>query len=717
MTEESVSSKLTELFDLYKSGALTKEEYELLKSQIINQGVVQPINETGKEQEKDSEKVTKEEIVTTQPANFKNNHTDEPKELPKEDIITPQQEDIKNKQPEANAPVVVPDAKSKKRLGRVILVIILLIALIIVSLLLYKSLNSKLTIAKSGLPEQNEQTVKDIDGNVYHTVTIGSQVWIVENLRTTKYNDGTPIPLVTQNTSWRALTTPAYCWYKNDETTFKSTYGALYNWHTVNTNELCPAGWHVPTDSEWTILTDYLINNDYGYLGSGDDIGKSLASTEGWDSSSVLGSVGIVQASNNKSEFNALPSGIRFSNGEFRHSGQNAKWWSSTETSESKAQIRYLSWDDGIVSSFSNRKENGFSVRCVKDNSNLINNSSQNIRQSKNESLISEGELEVENSQVEGNKESINKIPDISWSEVHVDENANLAHITFGNSTFISVTDNGCVTTNNCAYVSTDYGLNWVKKATPASTNMSGVAYSPVNDYFVVSHRCYESQRNYSYSNDKGNTWTEVKHDPRTYRYNLLRVKDYFFSNLYNNTCDRSSDGVNWSHLTFNGSNTTMVTTYSDKFGFYYASGGNNFWTSRDGENWTQRDTLGRYQFIAGNEIVLAYESASPIVTLRRSNDGINFNLINIIPNVTSIQQMKFIGGFFWATITVANDNSKKVIVSIDGTDWQVLNTPSTDATAYDISVGSESNNMGDNFVIISCSGGVFLRGSYNLEI
>ena len=142
----------------------------------------------------------------------------------------------------------------------------------------------------------------------------------------------------------------------------------LYNWYAVNTNKLCPTGWHVPSDSEWTILTDYLINNGNGYLGSGDDIGKSLASTTGWNVSSEIGAVGNNPSNNNKSGFSAFASGIRFSNGEFRHGGQNGKWWSSTETSAKAAQIRFISWDDGILTSYSNRKENGFSVRCVKDN-------------------------------------------------------------------------------------------------------------------------------------------------------------------------------------------------------------------------------------------------------------------------------------------------------------------------------------------------------------
>jgi uncharacterized protein (TIGR02145 family) len=101
-------------------------------------------------------------------------------------------------------------------------------------------------------------TVTDIDGNIYHTVTIGTQVWMVENLKTTKYRNGDPIPNVTGN-AWAALTTGAYCWYNNDAATYKATYGALYNWYAVaDSRNIAPTGWHVPTDAEWTTLTTFL---------------------------------------------------------------------------------------------------------------------------------------------------------------------------------------------------------------------------------------------------------------------------------------------------------------------------------------------------------------------------------------------------------------------------------------------------------------------------
>jgi len=106
------------------------------------------------------------------------------------------------------------------------------------------------------------ETVKDVDGNEYRTVIIGSQTWMIENLRTTRYADSTAIPMVSDSASWRNLLTPGYCWYNNDSTTNKNEFGALYNWYTVDTGKLPPRGWHVPTEEDWTTLennvTDYL---------------------------------------------------------------------------------------------------------------------------------------------------------------------------------------------------------------------------------------------------------------------------------------------------------------------------------------------------------------------------------------------------------------------------------------------------------------------------
>jgi uncharacterized protein (TIGR02145 family) len=220
-------------------------------------------------------------------------------------------------------------------------------------------------------------TVSDVDGNVYKTVTIGTQVWMAENLKTTKYNDGTTIPLVTDSIAWLSLTTPGYCWYRNHLDN-KSTYGVLYNWYTVNTNKLCPTGWHVPSEDEWSTLELYLQNNGYNYDGTIDTdtyretnnkTAKSLASLTNWSFSSVEGSVGDTNYSayRNKSGFAALPGGY-IGNGTFYGLGYYGNWWTATELNNDIAFHRGVYFNYNGLDGSPAYKQNGFSVRCVKDN-------------------------------------------------------------------------------------------------------------------------------------------------------------------------------------------------------------------------------------------------------------------------------------------------------------------------------------------------------------
>jgi uncharacterized protein (TIGR02145 family) len=198
------------------------------------------------------------------------------------------------------------------------------------------------------------QTVKDIDGNVYNTITIGTQVWMAENLKTTKFDDSTAIPLRLDNKDWKALFTPAYFCYDNDENANINTYGALYNWYAVSTNKLCPAGWHIPDDAEWTTLIKKLKG---GERVAGGKL-KETATTH-WRSPNKRGT--------NTSGFTALPGGFRDSNGKFHDIGIYGGWWSKTETSETKAHYRGLLYDYGTVGSGESHKADGFSVRCIKD--------------------------------------------------------------------------------------------------------------------------------------------------------------------------------------------------------------------------------------------------------------------------------------------------------------------------------------------------------------
>jgi uncharacterized protein (TIGR02145 family) len=211
-----------------------------------------------------------------------------------------------------------------------------------------------------GLTGLHAQSVKDIDGNIYKTVTIGTQVWMAENLKTTKYNDGAAIPLVTDDKEWGLLTTPAYCWYKNDSKSNRNTFGALYNWYTVNTNKLCPKGWHVPTDSEWTTLTTYL---------GGESVAGGKLKEKGithWESPNV--------DATNESGFTAVSSGDRNYAGTFDLSGSNViyfrsngYWWSSTEVYTANAYYRRLYNSFSEVYRSPSAKQYGYSVRCLHD--------------------------------------------------------------------------------------------------------------------------------------------------------------------------------------------------------------------------------------------------------------------------------------------------------------------------------------------------------------
>ncbi len=214
-------------------------------------------------------------------------------------------------------------------------------------------------------------SISDIEGNVYKTVVIGRQTWMAENLKTTTFNDGTSIPKSEDNPSWANTKSPAYCWYNNDEAKFKNTYGALYNYPAVAMEKICPAGWHVPTDEEWTALENYLDSNGFNC----DDtkalknIGKSLASQAGWFTSETEGAVGNIDfpSYKNKSGFSAMPAGYRSQIGLFSNIGEHANWWASDGLSDTLAWARDIYTEKGIIDRYFGNKKNGASVRCVKD--------------------------------------------------------------------------------------------------------------------------------------------------------------------------------------------------------------------------------------------------------------------------------------------------------------------------------------------------------------
>ncbi|MCZ2393097.1 MAG: fibrobacter succinogenes major paralogous domain-containing protein [Chitinophagales bacterium] len=218
-------------------------------------------------------------------------------------------------------------------------------------------------------PNLSYGSVIDIDGNTYATIQIGNQTWMAENLKTSKYNDGTPIQIVTDSTAWASLTTGAWSYYDNN-TFYNDIYGKLYNWHAVNTGKLCPQGWHISSDVEWLQLTIYLGANTV----AGDKMkstGTITKSTGLWEDSEYT-------IATNESGFTGLPSGCRHGHGVFSKVssfggiGTQGKWWTSTEQDTYRALYRSLSAFNNFVLGGEAYKQglskgSGLSCRCVKD--------------------------------------------------------------------------------------------------------------------------------------------------------------------------------------------------------------------------------------------------------------------------------------------------------------------------------------------------------------
>jgi len=226
-------------------------------------------------------------------------------------------------------------------------------------------------------PKLTYGEVKDVEGNTYKTIQIGTQTWMAENLRTTKFNDSSLIPLVTDYAQWAKndmdnLTLPMMCWYNNDKATSTANkFGALYNWFAINpsTNgnkNVCPTGWHVPTDEEWNAL---IANLDPSYDPMAEGIQSSTAGgkmkstgTQYW----LTPNTGAI----NSSGWSGLPGSHRFSNGEFKivfsHFG---RWWSSagSEYDHGRAWGRYLFYGSGDVDRAAFLTDQGLSVRCLRD--------------------------------------------------------------------------------------------------------------------------------------------------------------------------------------------------------------------------------------------------------------------------------------------------------------------------------------------------------------
>lgn len=203
----------------------------------------------------------------------------------------------------------------------------------------------------------NSQTVTDVDGNIYNTITIGKQVWLRENLNTTKYNNGTEIPNISSKSTWIELTTGAYCNYNNSSTN-ASIYGHLYNYYAViDSNGLCPIGWHIPSEAELTELKNYLVDSVGGKL---KEVGYAH-----WDS------VSYYHGATNETGFSAVGSGSRFYNGDFIGLNRWCNLWTTTECSTTDAYYYEIHENSDIFYSTcyetDNNKNHGNPVRCLKD--------------------------------------------------------------------------------------------------------------------------------------------------------------------------------------------------------------------------------------------------------------------------------------------------------------------------------------------------------------
>jgi uncharacterized protein (TIGR02145 family) len=215
-----------------------------------------------------------------------------------------------------------------------------------VSLILSAVVMTAMMLNSCGEGASNEESASN-------EVTIGKQVWMSENLNVDKFRNGDPIPEAKTDEEWEKAGEngePAWCYYDNNPAN-GAKYGKLYNWYAVNDHRgLAPKGWHIPTDAEWTVLSDY--------LGGKEKAGAKMKSKEGWSD----GGNGT-----NESGFSGLPGGNRLNGETFGSIGEDGYWWSSTEDSSSLAWLRGLLYNDGDVNRYSGSKELGLSVRCLRD--------------------------------------------------------------------------------------------------------------------------------------------------------------------------------------------------------------------------------------------------------------------------------------------------------------------------------------------------------------
>jgi uncharacterized protein (TIGR02145 family) len=208
-------------------------------------------------------------------------------------------------------------------------------------------------------PNLTYGTMTDQEGNEYKTIVIGTQEWMAENLNTSIYRNGDAIPTNLNNATWQGTTSGAWAYYNNDAS-LACPYGKLYNWYTcVDARQLCPVGWHVPTDAEWTVLTSYLDGEDVA--------GGKMKTTGTIEAATGLWADPNAEATNS-SGFSGAPGGFRgHINGEYYDNGYVPNWWSSSEVPTNNAWFRFLDYYSSNAFKSFNSKNAGFSVRCLRD--------------------------------------------------------------------------------------------------------------------------------------------------------------------------------------------------------------------------------------------------------------------------------------------------------------------------------------------------------------
>jgi uncharacterized protein (TIGR02145 family) len=211
----------------------------------------------------------------------------------------------------------------------------------------------------------NYSSVNDIEGNTYKTIIIGTQEWMAENLRTSTYNNGSPIPQVTNLVQWGGLNTGAWCWYNNDSLSNSCNYGKLYNWYTVDTSlGVCPTGWHVPSDADWNVLIGYID------IASNPNANGAQSTIAGGKMKSIGTTLWLSPngGADNSTGYSAIPSGYLNAIGSFDSVNDRIYIWSTTEHDAFTAWYRSIGYSTGSILRNRNLvKKSGFSIRCVKD--------------------------------------------------------------------------------------------------------------------------------------------------------------------------------------------------------------------------------------------------------------------------------------------------------------------------------------------------------------